>query len=109
VFRFLAVFPATFDAAAEEIVCADAAHVHLSDLLRRSLVLYDESTKRYRLHDLVRLFADTKLGAEHRMVAEKRFARHHLYVLAAADDLYLEGGKSLLDGLALFDLEWGKH
>ena len=37
VFRFLAVFSATFDAAAEEVVCADAEHVQLSDLVRRSL------------------------------------------------------------------------
>jgi hypothetical protein len=28
-------------------------------------------------------------------------------VLAAANELYLEGGESLLRGLALFDLEWG--
>ena len=63
VFRLLSVFRATFDAAAEEVVCADAGHVQLSDLVRRSLVLYDESTKRYRLHDLARLFADAKLSA----------------------------------------------
>jgi tetratricopeptide (TPR) repeat protein len=107
VFRLLSVFPATFDAAAEEVVCADAGHVQLSDLLRRSLVLYDEDTKRYRLHDLARLFADAKLSAEERAVGQKRFATHYLYVLAAADELYQEGGESLLRGLALFDLEWG--
>lgn len=107
VFRLLSVFPATFDAAAEEVVCADAGHVQLSDLVRRSLVLYDESTKRYRLHDLSRLFAGSKLSAEERVVGEKHFAAHFLYVLASAGDLYLEGGESLLRGLALFDLEWG--
>ena len=107
VFRLLSVFPATFDAAAEEVVCADAGHVQLSDLVRRSLVLYDESTKRYRLHDLARLFADAKLSAEERAVGQKRFATHYKDVLAAANELYLEGGESLLRGLALFDLEWG--
>jgi tetratricopeptide (TPR) repeat protein len=108
VFRLLSVFPATFDAAAEEVVCTDAGHVQLSDLVRRSLVLYDESTRRYRLHDLARLFADAKLGAEEeRTVRQKRFATHYRDVLAAARELYKEGGESLLRGLALFDLEWG--
>jgi tetratricopeptide (TPR) repeat protein len=107
VFRLLSVFPATFDAAAEEVVCADAGHVQLSDLVRRSLVLYDEGTKRYRLHDLARLFADAKLSAEERAVGQKRFATHYKNVLAAAKELYKEGGESLLRGLALFDLEWG--
>ena len=73
VFRLLSVFPATFDAAAEEVVCADAGHVQLSDLVRRSLVLYDENTKRYRLHDLARLFAHAKLSAEERAVGEETF------------------------------------
>ncbi len=107
VFRLLSVFPATFDAVAEEIVCADARHVQLSNLVRRSLVLYDEGTKRYRLHDLARLFANAKLTVEERAVGQKRFATHYKDVLAAARDLYLEGGKSLLRGLSLFDLEWG--
>ena len=107
VFRLLSVFPATFDAVAAEVVCADAGHVQLSDLVRRSLVLYDESTKRYRLHDLARLFADKKLSTEERAVSQKRFATHYKDVLNAADELYLEGGESLLRGLALFDLEKG--
>jgi tetratricopeptide (TPR) repeat protein len=107
VFRLLSVFPATFDAAAEEVVCADEGHVQLSDLVRRSLVLYDMSSKRYRLHDLVRLFADTKLTAEERAVGQKLFAKLYRNVLAAANGLYLQGDESLQRGLALFDLEWG--
>jgi tetratricopeptide (TPR) repeat protein len=106
VFRLLSVFPGTFDAAAEEVICTDTQHARLSDLARRSLVLYDSSTKRYRLHDLARLFADSKLSDEERAVAHKRHARHYNDVLAAADNLYLQGGESLARGLALFDLEW---
>jgi hypothetical protein len=37
--------------------------------------------------------------------ARKRHAEHYRGVLAAADDLYLEGGVHVLSGLALFDLE----
>ena len=75
--------------------------------MRRSLVLYDESTKRYRLHDLARLFANLKLSADERPVGQNGFASYYRDVLAGARDLYLEGGGSLLRGLALFDLEWG--
>ena len=107
VFRLLSVFVGTFDAAADEVVCADAGHAQLSDLVRRSLVLYDSNTKRYRLHDLARLFADSKLSDEERAFGHKRHATHYKDVLAAATDLYLEGGEALARGLALFDLEWG--
>lgn len=107
VFRLLSVFPGTFDAAAAEVVCDDEGHAYLSDLVRHSLVLYDASTKRYRLHDLARLFAKAKLGAEERPVGQKRFATHYKDVLATADELFLQGGDSLVRGLALFDLEWG--
>lgn len=107
VFRFLSVFPGTFDAAAAEVVCDDTGHVCLSELVRRSLVLYDDSTKRYRLHDLARLFAEDKLSAEERDVGLKRHAMHYKDVLAHANDLYLQGGAALTRGVALFDLEWG--
>ncbi len=107
VFRLLSVFPGTFDATAEETVCADTNHAHLSDLVRRSLVLYDSSTKRYRLHDLARLFANSKLSDEERAVVHKLHAKHYRGMLSAANKLYLEGGPSVTRGLALFDLEWG--
>jgi hypothetical protein len=41
-FLCLAVFPSSFDAAAEEVVCEDLGHTHLSALVRLSLVLFDE-------------------------------------------------------------------
>jgi tetratricopeptide (TPR) repeat protein len=107
VFRLLSVFPATFDMVAEEVVCSDAEHAQLSDLVRRSLVLYESSSKRYRLHDLSRLFAAAKLGDEERALGLKRHATHYKNVLAAAEELYHSGGEALLRGLALFDLEWG--
>jgi len=106
VFRFLFVFPGTFDAAAEEAVCGDAGHAQLSDLTRHSLVLYDPSTKRYRLHDLARLFAGSKLSDEERTIVQKHHATHYRDVLGVANDFYEEGGAALLRGLALFDLEW---
>lgn len=87
VFRQLAVFPATFDATAAEAVCTDAGHRQLSELARRSLVLYDTTTKRYRLHDLARLFANARLSEDERAIAQKLHATHYKSVLATADDL----------------------
>lgn len=38
--------------------------------------------------------------------AHQRHAQHYLNVLYKADDLYIHGGKSVVFGLTLFDLEW---
>ena len=108
--RWLAVFPDTFAsdaAAAVWEVEVDQAKYTLGELMATSLVEWNETSDRYRLHDLARLFADAKLSAEQRAVGQKRFATHYKDVLAAADELYLQGSESLLGGLALFDLEWG--
>jgi tetratricopeptide (TPR) repeat protein len=106
VFRQLAVFPASFDATAEEEICQDEGHAHLSNLLRRNLVLYNDETDRYRLHDLVRLFADSRLSDDERDTVQERHAKHYFAVLEKANDLYLEGGEAFMRGLALFDSEW---
>lgn len=106
VFRLLSVFPGTFNAAAEQDVCSDKDHAHLSDLVRRSLVLYDAGTKRYRFHDLVRLFAATKLSAAESSDGLEGHAAYYKNVLASTNRLYLNGGDALARGLALFDLEW---
>jgi len=108
--RWLAVFPDTFAVDAASAVWeveVDQAKYILGELLAASLVEWNESSNRYRLHDLAQLFADAKLSTEERAVGEKRFAKHYSYVLAAANELYLKGGESLLHGLVLFDLEWG--
>ena len=106
VFRQLAVFPASFDAPAEEAICQDTDHTHLSALLRRNLILYNTETARYRLHDLARLFADSRLRADERNTIQERHATHYFNVLGKADELYLEGGEAFMRGLALFDVEW---
>ena len=106
VFCLLSVFPGYFDSAAEEIICGDADHAQLTDLVRHSLVLYESSTKRYRLHDLARLFADSRLSEDERSTTQKRHATHYKDVLTATNSLYRHGGEALTHSLALFDLEW---
>jgi tetratricopeptide (TPR) repeat protein len=108
--RWLAVFPDTFASySAAEVweVEVDQAQNILGELIATSLVEWDETSGRYHQHDLARLFADAKLSSEERTVSQKRFATHYKEVLVATNELYKEGGESLLRGLALFDLEWG--
>lgn len=133
VFRQLSVFPASFDAAAEEVVCDDPEHTHLSQLVRLSLVEFDphpnplptsaeasdvlrkaRETGRYRLHDLVRFLAVAHL-TEHNndedVATHLRHARHYLSVTQRADDLYAQGTcdndvTPVNLALALFDREW---
>ncbi len=110
VFRRLAVFPAsaTFTPDAEEAVCEDSGHKHLSALLRMSMVEFDETKGRYGLHDLVRIFADRRLtDPAERTAAHRRHAAHYGLVAESADKVFL--GKepdSNVRGLALFDREW---
>jgi hypothetical protein len=103
----LAVFPASFDAAAAAAVWGlelDPALDSLGIFVRSSLV--DGEDGRYRLHDLARLFADNHLDEAGRRESQARHAEHYLQVVAAARDLYKKSGESLLAGLRLFDSEW---
>jgi tetratricopeptide (TPR) repeat protein len=107
VFRMLSVFPLDFDSVAEEAICQDKDHEQLSELLRWSLVEYQEESKRYRLHDLVRIFASHKLmeidGEVARDEMRQRHAEHFRDVLSSATQLFIKG--NTLAGLNAFDLE----
>ncbi len=77
---------------------------HLKQL---SMLEWDDSTKRYRLHDLMRAFARGKLSEQEGEAAALRHARYYLELIRFAHNLYMHGGESMIRGLALFDLEWG--
>ncbi|MCX6676754.1 MAG: tetratricopeptide repeat protein [Methanothrix sp.] len=105
------VFPADFDGQAEEHICQDEGHKHLSELVRWSLVEYQrpsqEGEGRYHLHDLVRLFAARRLeeagGEADRYDAQQHHAEYFRDVLSSATELYIKG--DALSGLRRFDLE----
>ena len=78
VFRQLAVFPGSFSGQAEEQVCQDADHAHLSDLLRRSMVEWDRTRARYHLHDLVHSFAHARLTEDEWVEGCRRHAHYFL-------------------------------
>jgi tetratricopeptide (TPR) repeat protein len=108
--RILSVFPDTFDAPAVATVWEieeDAAKETLSDLKQLSMLAWNDSTKRYSLHDLMRAFARQQLTALEFEQAALRHATYYAAVLAEAGDLYMKGGESIVSGLALFDLERG--
>lgn len=107
--RTLAIFNDTFDASAAAAVWElelDAAKEALSELVKYSVLEWNDSTSRYNLHDLARLFADTQLGDGERDVAQRQHATYYLNILEESDRLYLRGDEALMHGLKLFDLEW---
>ncbi|HWS88149.1 MAG TPA: tetratricopeptide repeat protein [Pyrinomonadaceae bacterium] len=106
--RVLSVFPDTFDAAAAATVWeldADATQDALGDLLKFSLLDFDADTQRFRLHDLARLFSDSRLNDDERHAIHMRHSAHYLTVLGKCDALYLKGGDAFKRGLVLFDAE----
>jgi hypothetical protein len=81
--RFLAIFLDTFDLKAASTVwqvdIGEAEDI-LADLITYSLIEFDEISRRYRLHDLVRSFVYERLSAAEQMTAHKR-SRHYLEAL----------------------------
>jgi DNA-binding CsgD family transcriptional regulator/tetratricopeptide (TPR) repeat protein len=80
----------------------EAADRALGDLLRRSLLEWvggRGSAARYRLHDLLRLFAMARLDPKLGTAVKQRHAEHYLTVLEAHQAHYAEGAqqRALLD------------
>ena len=107
--RLLAVFPETFDAEAAAAVWPleiDDARDHLGELVRSSLVEWEDKDERYWLHDLARVFANKNIKTAERGESHRRHAEHFLEVLSLADSFYEQGGENSRLGLDLFDREW---
>ena len=109
----LSVFPEDFDLNGGMAVLKmvrDASSEALSDLVKWNLIILippvDSEEERYRMHDLARLFAESRMGSLERDDAKQRYTKHYLKVLSDADTLYEKGGKYILSGLMLFDREW---
>ena len=61
---------------------------------------------RYRMHDLARVFADYRLEADARELAQQRHAKHYQEIFWKANGLFIQGGDSLSNGLIQFDTDW---
>lgn len=108
--RMLAAFPDTFGvpaAAAVWEISSDAAKETLIQLVQYSMLEWNDSSKRYHLHDLMQDFARQQLTAPEFEAASFGHAKYYFDVLNFANDLYMKGGQSISLGLAIFDLERG--
>ena len=109
--RKLAVFPAPFDhqAAAAVLAREENETRTLLGLLRRfSFILFEEERGKYHLHDLLRDFALKELSEEENFSACLNHASYYKEIASYADELYIQGGEKVLQGLALFDASWSQ-
>ncbi|MEK9161778.1 MAG: tetratricopeptide repeat protein [Chloroflexota bacterium] len=77
----------------------------LSDFVRYSILDYDPTTKRYTLHDLAKVFADSRLSEKEKYEVGLRHATHYKDVLSFANQLYKKGFENTKRSLDLFDAE----
>jgi tetratricopeptide (TPR) repeat protein len=85
--NMLSVFSGSFDGSAVAAVWdLDEEEVEsaLSELIRSSMIIWGESGRRYKLHDLLRLFGDKCLVESSRLQANKNHARYYSILLARA-------------------------
>jgi tetratricopeptide (TPR) repeat protein len=106
--RDLSVFPSGFHTVAAAAVWGiddrDAGSDRLCDLEGRGLIEV-MAEDRYRLHDLLRDVARRDCVAERAEAASQRHADYFRSVLDRSDELYLQGGVAIAEGLSLFDRE----
>lgn len=106
--RALSIFADSFDiAAAGAIWHVDrpmAAEI-MNYLVRHNLVEWNESSNRYRLHHLLRVFALHQVSNEERWTSERLFFNFFLDIFFQSDQLYRRGGAETIVGLSTFDLE----
>lgn len=110
----LSVFPDDFDRAGAAAVWKmdlDQAAEVLGELVKWSLVNFVPSAAsakgRYRLHDLARRYANSRMDFGACSAAEQQHAEYYRDIFSAATRLYLQGGNNIMRGLVLFDTEWG--
>lgn len=108
--RALAVFPQHFDRTAAGALWGlpDAAtDRRIGRLVRFNLLEWDGSgnAARYRLHDLVRLFLEARLGEQEREQFKLMHARYYVDLLRTTDR-DLRRGRNPIEALAGIDLEW---
>ena len=108
--RMLGVCPAPFEAAVAasiwDEVDADALEDALGELVRRSLLRYDDTTRQYRIHELLRDVARMRRSAEDDYTAHLRHAQHYLTIYGEAQRRYDDPQEDTLTALKLFDASW---
>ncbi len=109
-YRCLGVFSAPFEGEAARAVFPerfDCGEV-LNALGKHGLLEYQAESRHYALHDVLRLFAQTRLLAEkgEAGAALERAAVYYLAEGAAANTLYKQGGENIVEALQRFRTLW---
>ena len=96
--RMLSAFQGDFspaDAAAVWGMNQSAAHDILSVLLSSSLLMWSGREPGYRMHELVRLWANSRFSDDERRATQQRLAEYGVAVIARANELSLDGEEGL--------------
>jgi tetratricopeptide (TPR) repeat protein len=104
----LSAFPDSFDDNAVASLWelnAEEAQDRLAELISYSLLEWNQSTHRYHLQNMVRLFTSSRLSEHRHLLAYRAHAIYYEMVLSKTKELYLKGGAEIFEGLNLFDLE----
>ena len=113
----LSIFPGDFglEGASRVLECdPEACEDVLFHLYKLSLVnvfvypstQFEQGETRFRLHDLDRVFASSKLKDKERRIVELRFAEYYTIVISNLNMWFASGGKDMLVALEAFDKEW---
>jgi len=106
--RQLAAFPGEFGLAAAAAVWAldvDETRQVISELLDYAVVSRNRKSNRFRLPDLARVAAKSRLGTGEGKETRQRHSAHYVKVLEIADQMVVKGGDGRNLGLGLFDME----
>jgi tetratricopeptide (TPR) repeat protein len=77
----------------------------LQALINTSLVEWNVTSQRFRLHNLIRQFCNSKLSIQQRIESHYCHSAHFFEVLRQANQRYKSGGENTARGLAIFDSE----
>jgi nucleoside phosphorylase/tetratricopeptide (TPR) repeat protein len=107
----LSVFPASFEpdaAAAVWETSRETAVDMLGDLTQRNLVDLEslQSTKRFKLHDLIRVFVKSRIEPIRFRKGRTNHSFHYLKVLQRLANEFSTGNRKQVDVLREFDTEW---
>ncbi|MBT6854965.1 MAG: tetratricopeptide repeat protein [Nitrospina sp.] len=110
VFRKLYVFLDGFDAKAQDFICQDKQNEHLTILVNRQLVMFNEKSGCYRLHPMIHKFLRDKITEPEMLDAEKRHATHFMIRLQGLqNEVAGKDPSSTRRSVNAFDSDWGNY
>lgn len=100
-FRILSIFPNTFQSQAVDKMTSSANELELCSLVNRSMCSYDENSKLYSLHTLLKHFGSMKLKeAKEKEDTVKTFTRYMVHHICQLSEQYFsEDSKSAIKTL----------